>query len=146
MDPLILYIYDSTMVISCVDLYNPQKLSIVNYVCNGEINKKHEDGLHKAVDPVNMNNTHLVWDFKKWNSYLIEQGVVNSTEWWQEELIPMIERKVHYFFRMNMPEVPSDPRVVGIVAFDAAFNRKGELFLFDCNVTPNIKPFTQGNV
>ena len=47
---------------------------------------------------------------------------------------------------MNLLRAPADPRIIGLVAFDAAFDGKGNLFLFDCNVTPNIKPFTLGNV
>ena len=44
-----------------------------------------------------------------------------------------------------MADVPKDPRISGLFAFDVSVNNQGDIRLFDFNTGPNFAAFTEGN-
>jgi hypothetical protein len=65
---------------------------------------------------------HLKWTFKEWNIYLMELGLVSDPNWWRTHFLPTLKGHVAYYFKVNMIEVASDPRMSGLVAFDVSVN------------------------
>jgi hypothetical protein len=57
LDPLILYIYDHTMVLTCLDVYDTSRLTPYNFVCNGGVAKEYwQKRSNDAVSKVIIND------------------------------------------------------------------------------------------
>jgi hypothetical protein len=70
---------------------------------------------------------------------------LSDPNWWRTHLLPTLQKHVAYFMKLNMINIPADPRISGLFAFDASINMDGDIKLFDFNTGPNFMAFTRGN-
>jgi hypothetical protein len=119
------------MVLTCFDVYDSEKLTKYNFICNAGVAKDYWQNGHtdavgtppsSLLDPIVLDDIHRRWTLKQWNKHLMEMGVVTDPNWWRTHFLPTLKRHVAYYIKINLIEVASDPRMSGLFAFDASVN------------------------
>ncbi|CAK77369.1 unnamed protein product (macronuclear) [Paramecium tetraurelia] len=138
-NPPILFGYKKALIKQCALKFNLTDFSKEAHVCNTAITKSLKEDIKQQN-----NEYYIDWNLEELQDLLLQDGLIISTDWLNEYLMPQIQLKLFHLFNSVQNKLFKDSRVGEFFGVDFILDQNLELWIFECNRNPNFLVVTEG--
>ena len=143
-NPMIVYYNDGYFTVSLTE-FNANSTEKTALLTNSDVARRHflieqQKGMFQGMTEKDLWE-HTLWSFETFQDYLLNNGLINDTNWLDNYLRPELQKMVVHIVRMSQGSLSKRSSVYEIFGVDLMLDTNFNLWFIEANANPDIEEY-----